>query len=226
MTGISDWGRNLRDLYQNPSSWPRYQPSQKSDVFRFAQLWLTEGIPFSFREYPMVFAYGREHLGKRLGVESKNISMTGSARLGFSMKPSKFGEPYVDGSSDLDLFIVSQIWFDDLVRDFRLFVSRYRSGLELPGNAHEDKYFAQNADEAPANIAKGFIDKKRIPNRDRYKNAVAIAQGAYRFYTIVNAELPRDRAIGRVSVRVYSTWDRAMSQIGGSLIGALEEYHG
>ena len=138
MTSISDWGRNIRDQYQNPATWPRYQPSQKSDMFRFAQLWLTEGIPFSFRDYPMVFEYGRERLGKRLGVESKNISLTGSARLGFSMNPKKFGEPYVDGNSDLDLFVVSQTWFDNLVRDFQLFASRYRSGLEPPLNPNED----------------------------------------------------------------------------------------
>ena len=225
MTGISDWGRSLRSTYENPSTWPPYDPSVKADIYRFASLWLTEGIPFVFRDYPMLFAYSRQRLGDILETDPKNISLTGSARLGFSMNPRKFGVPWASKNSDLDLFVVSNLWFNYLVSDFQLFASRYSAGLEQPYNTNEGVYFSQNVNETPDTIRRGFIDQKRIPNRKRYERAVALARAADQLSRIINREMPPDCAIRKVSIRVYSEWPRVISQIGGSLIMAIKEFH-
>ena len=72
-----------------------------------ARLWLTEGIPYVFRQCPAVYESMRSWLSVRLEVHAKEIGLVGSARLGRSLAPVKLGQPFLDHHSDLDLFTVS-----------------------------------------------------------------------------------------------------------------------
>jgi len=70
---------------------------KKCDLFRFARLWLFEGIPFAFRSCPAIYQLARERFAKELHVEPGQVTMTGSGRLGYSLAPKKFGTEYSAG---------------------------------------------------------------------------------------------------------------------------------
>ena len=220
MTEISSWGRSLTGHYHDPSDWPKFDETWKADVFRYVSLCLTEGVPFAFRDQPILFQRLRDKLAYRLGINSKSITLTGSARSGFSYVPGQFGRAYNPQKSDLDLFLVSKEWFARLESDFLLFVSRYQAGLALPKNPTEASYFEINATETPRDLKRGFIDQWKIPNKDRYQYARAMYCAAYSFRYNLNSEagIP----IRKVSIRVYDRWESAISQIGGSLLSCLK----
>tara|TARA_R110002110_G_scaffold409700_1_gene632226 strand:+ start:271 stop:960 length:690 start_codon:yes stop_codon:yes gene_type:complete len=221
---ISEWGRSLTHLYPSPEQMPRYSDDIKRDIFRFTKLWLTEGIPHAFQSNPIVFEYAREALAKELSENTKNISLTGSARIGFSMAPNRFGAAFNPNESDLDLFLISESWLEKLSADFFTWLARYRSGFAKSKNEREEYFWKSNADQLPAHINnKGFVDAWRIPNYERYEYVQQVNRAAELFRTQLNNHLPANTVFKKVTLRVYKNWDRAVSQIGGSLISSIKK---
>ena len=221
MKSISAWGKTLVEQYPEPSLWPPYNPVMKEDVYRFANLWLTEGIPFAFQDMPMIFEACRQRMASDLGESPKAINLVGSARLGASLSPHKFGRRYDHAESDLDLFMVSSDWFNRLKTDAEVWLSRYRSELALPRNKAEEKYWPNNAEELPKKVQRGLIDLWLIPVADRYENARRIRLSLNTFFSNLNDALPIERRIKRsVGLRVYRDWPTAVNQIGYSLTQA------
>lgn len=216
MTTISAWAKSLRDAYPNPKDWDQFGKLGKRDVYRFTRLWLTEGIPFAFRDKPILYELGREVLARDLGDDPKHFSMTGSGRLGFSLAEQKFGQPY-EQSSDLDVFVVSPELFGKLCGDAQLFVDRFRAGLAVPHTDGERKYWPKNADELPSSIRRGFVDSWRVPSLDRYPAFQTVSKAL----TVLKETLRLNSDDGwtpnGLSLRAYASWDRAVAQIGGSL---------
>jgi len=221
---VSGWGKSLTYLYPSPEQIPRYSDDIKRDIFRFTSLWLTEGVPHAFQKNPIAYEYAREAIAEMLNESTKNISLTGSARIGFSMNPRRFGAAFNPNESDLDLFLVSERWFENLSTDFFTWLGRYRLDLAKPKTDLEARYWKSNADDLPSHIKdKGFVDAWRIPNYERYEFVQLTNQAAELFRTRLNSQLPTDIAFKKVTLRVYKNWDRAISQIGGSLIGAIKK---
>ena len=69
------------------------------------------------RHCPAVYASMRAWLACELDVHPKEISMTGSGRLGESWVPNQLGIPF-GPQSDLDLFLVSSDFFARVEEDF------------------------------------------------------------------------------------------------------------
>lgn len=109
-----------------------------------ARLWLSEGIPFAFRNCPAIYESVRSWLSTRLDVHAKEINLTGSARLGSSIAPGKIGKPF-DDASDLDLFIVSEVLFGRLKEDFLRWSFDLESGAAKPRNDREAGFWADNS---------------------------------------------------------------------------------
>ena len=225
MSPISNWGRSLTGPYPRPSTWPSYEPGMRGDAYRFASLWLTEGIPFAFRDCPMSFEYCRERLAKQLDEVPKSISMVGSARLGASLDPKKFGHDYDHATSDIDLFMVSSNWFEKLRTDAELWLSRYRSRLAEPRHPKEAAYWEDNAARLPSTMKRGFVDIWVIPSYKRYSHAQELRRTLNTFKENLNEHLPRESRIRRdVGIRVYEDWDSALKQIGYSFVQAWERH--
>ena len=129
-----------------------------------ARLWISEGIPFAFRRCPGLYEEVRDSLAKRLELDAKQISVVGSGRLGYSLAPKKWGEPYRAMSSDLDLFAVSGGLFERLREDFERWHDDYAGGETQPSTDKERYYWNVNRKETPDRIRKGFIDSIRVPN--------------------------------------------------------------
>ncbi len=219
---ISPWMLSLTQSYPNPSEWGSFGALSREDVYRFVRLWLCEGIPFAFSRQPAVYEIARERLAQSLGLHPKDVSMTGSGRLGFSLAGYKFGSPYDVGRSDFDLFVVSQHFFEALSRDAKLFVDRYATGLAKPRTAAETKFWPENTKRLTENTDKGFVDQKLIPNVDQYPAAQRCYRGCYAFAKAVQ-DLHNLHKAPQVSVRVYSDWGTATRQIVRTVVYSLRK---
>ena len=133
-----------------------------------ARLWMSEGIPFAFKSCPGLYEAARDWLAKGLELDAKQISMGGSGRLGYSLAPKRWGEPYRAISSDLDLFAVSGRLFERLREDFERWRDDYARGDAQPGTDRERCDWDANRKETADRIRRGFIDSIRVPNRQRY----------------------------------------------------------
>lgn len=75
-----------------------------------AKVFLLEGTPFVFERSPMKYVIFREQVADRFGVGSQDVCIVGSAKLGYSPSPHRFGEPF-DKTSDVDVVIISEPLF-------------------------------------------------------------------------------------------------------------------
>jgi len=212
------WVNTLSNGYPNPNSWSVDVAIHKRDIYRFAQQWLTEGIPFCFRDEPMVYERAREKIARALSESPKHISLTGSGRLGYSLG-SAFGAAFGD-KSDLDLFIVSPDLFNKLAVDGRLFAGRVKSGDAVPKSDTEKKYWFDTADKMEAYLSKYYIDHKLIPRAERYPAVTLISKSLSNFESNLWINSNQKRR-WKTSVRVYRDWNSVLSKIGGSLIRSL-----
>ena len=144
----------------------RLGPRERSVV---ARLWVSEGIPFAFRDCPALYDEVRTWLAMGLELDPKEISMGGSGRLGYSLASNRWGEAYRPRSSDLDFFAVSERLFKGLRRDFLHWSDDYDNRAVLPVSEREGRYWTANRKEVPRCIEKGFLDSWRVPNRTPYR---------------------------------------------------------
>jgi len=179
------------------------------------RLWLTEGIPYEFRNCPIVFEEIRAWLGRRLGVCPKVITIIGSARIGFSIAGAKYGRPF-NSDSDLDLSIVSELLFERLSDTFTKWQSEYCGGIVHPRHEIERQLWDSNLEFGNRNIPAGFFDANKIPTYDRYPLIQDIQQAMWTLTRKleVTPDLTPPR---RSSVRVYKSWSILVSRLTISL---------
>lgn len=176
-----------------------------------ARLWLSEGIPYAFAECPAVFEVLRGWLAIRLDVDPKEISLTGSARIGSSISPGKRGAKF-SLNSDLDLFVVSEKLFGKLRDEFNHWTYEFDGGLVKASNSREYAFWKDNAVRGTRLLARGFIDQKMIPNLPNYPTVKSISQGMWllteKLRLTDGAPKPK-----HASIRCYKSWGHAIQQI-------------
>ena len=176
-----------------------------------ARLWLSEGIPYAFRECPAVYEAVRSWLSTFLEVDAKEIGITGSARLGASLAPNKLGEPFSD-TSDLDMFVVSKSLFEKLREEFCQWSLAFENGEITASNPTEERYWRENNKWGPRRIDRGFLDQWMIPNLDKYPITMKINQWMGLLVKKLNRtpSAPRPKS---ASVRCYMSWDSFVRQV-------------
>lgn len=195
-------------------------PSMVRDMV--VRLWLTEGLPYAFFGTPAIYEDLRGWLAHRLTIHPKEITMIGSARIGYSLSPPpKFGRPFND-RSDLDLSIVSSDLFCRVEAAFQNFSQNYASGLTIPKSPKEKHYWDENIKFGNKNIPKGFFDPDKIPNRELYPIARLVSQAMWELQRKLDAtpEAPRVR---KASVRVYRDWQSFISRVSFNLAASLKD---
>lgn len=175
------------------------------DRFAIARQWLSEGIPFAFQGCPAVYESLRSWLSEKLDVEAKEISLTGSARLGSSLsaKKEKFGKPF-GPESDLDLFVVSEKLFQSMCDDFLRWSSDFQNRNILPNNKREKKCWSDNNYRGPNLIERGFMDSWMIPIRGGY-DSKKIHQTMWELHEKLKAT-ENAPIISKASLRCYKSW--------------------
>lgn len=181
-----------------------------------ARLWLSEGIPYAFRDCPAMYESVRTWLSSWLNVHAKEIGLTGSARLGASLSPTKIGKPF-DAFSDLDMFIVSNDLFAALREEFRRWSFDFESSRLKAGNDRQEGFWRDNNSRGPKLISRGFIDQKMIPNLPEYQTTKKISQAMWllveKLKITANAPKPKN-----ASVRCYSSWESFVRQTSLNLV--------
>ncbi len=176
-----------------------------------ARLWLSEGIPYAFKDRPALYESVRSWLGSRLDVFPKEINLTGSARIGQSLAPKKLGAAFGE-HSDLDIFIVSVNLFDRMKADFNKWSYDFEAGLIKPNNDREHRFWSDNNHRGPKLIQRGFIDDKIVPNRPEYSVIKNLAQTMWLLKSKleVTENAPKVKS---ASVRCYRDWASYVCQI-------------
>ncbi|NWE50450.1 hypothetical protein [Pseudomonas gingeri] len=194
----------------------------RSERLGLASLWLSEGIPYAFISFPAVYQQLRSEISKRLNVGVKDVSVVGSSRMGYSLASYKFGRKF-DGASDLDLCIVNCSLFDSIKNDVERFIEDIRSGRTTADRPNIQKLWSDSCEQLPTNIARGFIDVKKIPAiAGKYDRVCDIKNDVY----FVSKRLKDTEYIPRfkdVSIRVYRDWGSMVDQVSLSLYG-LKRY--
>jgi hypothetical protein len=169
------------------------------------RLWLTEGIPFAFRQCPAVYDELRVWLGSRLEVHPKQITLLGSGRIGFSLaSPPKFGRAFGE-HSDLDFSIVSLELFQIFEQTFHQFERDYAGGSVQPRHETERRYWNDNLVFGRRNLPKGFFDADKVPRFHRYPVSQRVGDAMSRIINML-ATTPNAPKVPKASIRVYRDW--------------------
>ena len=188
------------------------QAMNRDERRRFIRLWLTEGIPFAFRNAPMLYEIVRSWLASQFETHPKLITIIGSARIGYSLAPyPQYGRPFGDGS-DLDFVIISENVFCGLSDTFYKWKAEVDMGSVHPKGETQQKYWEDNLNRLPKNIIKGFVDAHKIPSWFRYPLAQNVANKMWLLKEKLVAT-PIAPKIRRAGVRVYRDWDAFLAQM-------------
>ncbi len=171
----------------------------------FARLWLTEGVPSAFSGCPLIYESIRSWLAARSNVHPKEINITGSARLGFSLASGKYPKKF-DSKSDLDFNIVSEKLFEVLQDEFSRFREFYRESKIHPRNEREKSFWNDNTSNLPRNLALGFIDINKLPNIDACPMAKNINNSMWMLVEKLK-KTENSPVVKGASVRVYRNWN-------------------
>jgi hypothetical protein len=176
------------------------------------RLWLTEGIPFAFRECPAIYEELRGWLGYRLEVHPKQIALLGSSRIGFSMaRPPEFGRDF-GKHSDLDFVVVSLDLFCRFEKTFNEFKQHLINNEVSPRNAREQAFWESNIEFGKRNLPLGFFDADKLPYLDRYPAAQHLGQA---MWLVIKKIKVTDKApcVNKASVRVYKNWQSLINRV-------------
>jgi len=209
---ISEDGKRLKNTYPCPEELRTIAKSVTDrEKIGIVQQWLSEGIPYCFRECPLLYEAIRGWLAKAIEIQAKEITLIGSARIGYSLAPGDdYGRPF-NNRSDLDFGVISSVLFDNCVAAFELWLGDYQNGRVSPTNPTQGFWWKNNATGVPNNITRGFIDPKKIPTLKRYQIACDIVDSLYRLHRKIKMTgyAPRVR---EVTIRVYRDWWAAIRQ--------------
>lgn len=189
--------------------------------FALARLWLSEGIPFAFKERPAVYEEMRFWLATQISVDPKEISVIGSARIGQSLSPNTRGRPFGE-QSDLDLLAVSSSLFDAIVSDFNKWAYDYEMGATIPHNERERKFWDDHIKRGPVLITRGFLDADMVPRREPYLISRKIGQAMYLLVQKLKIT-PSSPHVRHASLRVFKSWGAFVQQAERSMLALREK---
>lgn len=191
----------LRPAYPEPARLlAAVHAANETELEAICRLWLTEGIPAVFDTVPIHYEHLRHSVAEELKISERSISMVGSARLGYSISPKKFGRS-LNPASDLDLFIVDKTLFDDCIAA----AQRWRDDVIAGRFKRKSVPF----DDLKKIVEWGFIHPHHIPEKKEY-------QPVPRINIAVRNAKRKLESLGHghsLSARIYSGWKRAFAKI-------------
>jgi hypothetical protein len=172
----------------------------EQDIFGILHQWMTEGIPYAFRDNPLLYEVARRWITAKLQLHPKEVTVIGSGRLGYAFsKPPKFGRRFSE-NSDLDLTAISENLFNRSCEWFNRWEADYRQGKVAPRNGKQQGRWDARARSVTQQMKKGFIDIKNIPTT--YQD---VSQSLYILKEKLRAT-PSCPTVREVSLRVYRDW--------------------
>jgi hypothetical protein len=160
-------------------------------------------------------------MASRLGIDPKEISIVGSARIGQSLSPDHAGRPFGEGS-DFDLLAVSALLFKEIVDDFNKWVYDYETRAVSPKNERERRFWDEHVDRGPLVIARGFLDANMVPRLKSYGTSVKIGQTMF-LLTEKLKITPSAPRVRHASLRVFNSWGAFVQQAERSLLSLWQK---
>lgn len=191
-------------------------PKEREEIVR---LYFTEGIPFAFLNNPILFEKIREWLGKHIQVNPKTITITGSARIGYTLNPNKIQGTAFSNSSDLDFIIVDEELFNSLEKDFIKFVAIFKNSSDAKIKSRT--YLLENIIEIERNLPKGFIDHWKIPNWKELESTNNLYGRLLHLLERMKVTADSPQPV-KATVRVYKDWNSCIDRISFNLNSALK----
>lgn len=170
------------------------------------QAYVRDRTPSAFEQTPMLWGALRAWLTKRVSsqcqvsVSAWEWGLNGSANLGFSASPEKFGTRF-GAHSDLDFFVVNSELYDKVFREARLF-STSSFDAQRYNNARET---------VDRQLNRGlFLDTKQIPASEKFPiNATLLNE----ISIVVDKLHIEGYPVKRSFVRVYKSWNGLARQL-------------
>lgn len=155
---------------------------------------LFDGLPFYSSRKPSIH-HGLLHaISTGLNIGRTDIRVIGSARIGFSLSPEKFGEPF-SGFSDIDVIVVSSCLFDgswiDLLSTRRGRLASVTAGTRKSLRIHRERHYVYNGWMYPDSVIEVLREGHRWLQTFRGLSRITELAGR------------------KVSARLYRTWDHA-----------------
>lgn len=184
----------------------------KEDCRNFVDLWVSEGIPFAFRECPHKYQMIRNGGAKDFGIDTRNFGLTGSARCGFSLNPNKNLSNFNSSESDYDVFIVSEDWFFRIKEDYNLMFGR--------GEVQDDRRHS----DIQRQFKRGFFSSQLMPFKGKLPSGISsirirITKFYWRFGEIIDRKFENKHK----TLRVYKDWNSAREQITTNLMQYIKD---
>lgn len=226
---IQDYREKLKNPYINAKDVIKITQRLKYDdnnniIKSLCRLWLSEGIPFIFREFPYNYEYFREYIAQELNIHPKELTLIGSARIGTSFTSSPCGKEF-DLNSDLDWTAVSKDLFNLCKNDFLKWAEEYENNMILPGNDKIKKYWDDNLRIAKKVDAIGYVDANKVPVKPNlYPTTSHILEIMSRSVIKFNDIMPIK--IRRSSVRVYRSWKDFINRLSLNLCSTARYQEG
>ena len=129
--------------------------------------YLFDNVPYAFKNIPLLYNNVKQYLAARLDIHTDNIRMVGSAQLGFSLAPDKYGKMYND-NSDLDLVVVNEKMFKEISDEAMRWREDFKNGDVKPDKNYKQIHWDDNYTRIPINIGRGFVDVFKVPGFERY----------------------------------------------------------
>lgn len=209
---IKKWEYDFTPSYLNSSELLELiKNSDKNEIRQIAQQWITEGIPYAFKNSPLLYEKIRVYMSTRLNVLPKEITIVGSSRIGYSMKPNAWGRP-LNQSSDLDFTIVSNQLYSELVSDFQKWVKDLGEGTIIPLTEDQLSNWLNSIMTVNANIPKGYIYTRDLFAHKKYPN-ISKCHSTLRDLREILLNTPDSPKLKKSSIRIYSSWDKCINQI-------------
>ena len=212
---------NLKELYPDASFLKDiYTKTNSTERLGIIRLWITEGIPYAFKEHPLLYEEIREFIANGINVHTKDITIVGSARIGYSLSKHEWGRPF-NSNSDFDFTIVSNDLYKAIVGDFQRWVKDIELKRTLPKDVTEMSVWLSNINYLDKKIPTGFIQVKFIPYLKNYTTV----KKCYDTIWLLKKKLDVTQTAPRVSdasIRVYSSWKACIHQLQINIKSALE----
>lgn len=202
LKGIYPTPQEIRDVFSN---------ANESERYGIIRLWITEGIPYAFENEPLLYEEIREFISKGVNVHSKEVTLVGSGRIGYSLKKKVWGRIFTP-SSDLDFTIISNDLFSRLVGDFKKWVGDIESKKLKPKTENELRGWLGSIEVVDRNIPQGFIYTKNLLPYSNY----ATVRKCYGTMNNLRGRLSKTKNVPKVSdasIRVYSDWKSCIRQL-------------
>jgi len=187
-----------------------YRKLSEQDRFGILHSFITEGIPYIYKENPLAYEAIRSFIAQRLQLNPKQVVLIGSGRVGYSLSRKEWGKPF-DSSSDLDFALISQPLFQALVKNLNSWIDDLKS-RRLNPSLEEMQNWLSNIDVLKNSLDRGFLQSSLFPYTDNYLTAKKLQSTMWLLKKRISAtnNVPQ---IAKSSIRVYFDWSHCLKQL-------------